>query len=982
MRHSVSRRRWSVLLVALLLGTASLGAQQKKPAAAQTPAPVQAKKAITHDVYDSWRSIQGTRLSRDGTWVVYALVAQDGDGELVVRNLKTGAEYRQPRGRDAVLTPDAAYVVFSIAPKKADTDKAKKDKKKPEEMPKSALGIMTLADGKVTTVERVKSFKAPEESSRFVAYLMEAPEKKPGAKPEAKPDAAKPEEKTDAPKKKEKKKDAGTELVVRELSTGNETKAAEVIEYAWNKDGSWLAYATASAATSKTPGDGVFARRVADGTVKNLLTGEGHYKGLAFDENGTQLAFLTDRDTYKNDAPAFRLYHWTNTADTAAEIFPATVPAPGMPAGWAVSENGALAFSKDGTKLFFGTAPAPKADPDDAPEPAKVDIWHYKDPELQPMQKVRAEEEKKRNYRAVVSVKDRKFVQLATVDMPDIRLSDDGNTAIGVSDVPYKMLVSWDSSYSDYYAVSLADGSRRKLVEKSRNGAALSPKATYLLTFDAGDYSWYSIRVADGKKTNLTAKLGVHFEDESGDTPEPQRAHGSAGWTEGDKSVLLYDEFDIWEVNPDGTGGRMITRGLGRKTHVVFRHVRLDAAAGPTAAGRRAAGGGADEAISPTKPLLLSAVNDVTKASGFYRLASLSASTDPSKLVMMDKSLGGVLKAKNAEVYVHTEQRFEEFPNLWLSDATFANAKKISDANPQQANYLWGRSELIDFNDTDGQPLRAILTKPENFDPSKTYPMMVYIYEKLTDGVHRYVAPAPGSSSINVARFVSNGYIVLQPDITYRTGYPGQAALRCVIPAVQKVLAMGFVDPKRVGIQGHSWGGYQITYLVTQTNMFRAVEAGASVTDMISAYGGIRWGTGMSRAFQYEHTQSRIGAPPWERPLQFIENSPIFWVEKVQTPYLTMHNDDDDAVPWYQGIEFFSAMRRLGKEAYMFVYNGEKHGLRDRENMKHWTVHMDEYFDYFLLNAPKPDWMEHGVPYLEKGKRDLRGVFGTKTTDR
>jgi dipeptidyl aminopeptidase/acylaminoacyl peptidase len=146
---------------------------------------------------------------------------------------------------------------------------------------------------------------------------------------------------------------------------------------------------------------------------------------------------------------------------------------------------------------------------------------------------------------------------------------------------------------------------------------------------------------------------------------------------------------------------------------------------------------------------------------------------------------------------------------------------------------------------------------------------------------------------------------------------------------------------------------------------------------MTSAYGGIRWGTGMSRAFQYEKTQSRIGAPLWGRALQFIENSPLFWVERVQTPYLTIHNDEDDAVPWYQGIEFFSALRRLGKEAYMFNFNGEKHGLRERENQKYWTVYLDEFFDHFLLGKPEPEWMTKGVPYLERGKRDVDALFKT-----
>jgi dipeptidyl aminopeptidase/acylaminoacyl peptidase len=304
--------------------------------------------------------------------------------------------------------------------------------------------------------------------------------------------------------------------------------------------------------------------------------------------------------------------------------------------------------------------------------------------------------------------------------------------------------------------------------------------------------------------------------------------------------------------------------------------------------------------------------------------------------------------------------------------------KKVSDANPQAASYLMGTSEIIEYVNADGRKLRALLTKPENFDPAKKYPLMVYIYEELTAGLHAYNAPNVGTS-INIPRYVSNGYVVLRPDIVYETGYPGQSAEKCVIPAVNTVLAMGFIDPKRIGIQGHSWGGYQITYLVTRTNMFAAVEAGAAVSNMVSAYGGIRWGTGMSRAFQYEKTQSRIGAPPWDAPLQFIENSPIFWVKKVQTPYLTIHNDEDDAVPWYQGIEWFSAMRRLGKESYMFTFNGEKHGLRNRDNMKYWTVHMDEFFDHYLLGKPRPEWMDKGVSYTDRGKRDVAPLFKKKT---
>jgi dipeptidyl aminopeptidase/acylaminoacyl peptidase len=417
-------------------------------------------------------------------------------------------------------------------------------------------------------------------------------------------------------------------------------------------------------------------------------------------------------------------------------------------------------------------------------------------------------------------------------------------------------------------------------------------------------------------------------------------------------------------VKPDGTSARNVTGGEGRKQEVTFRYRSFDPE---------------EQHVPSNKPVFLSAVNDRTRATGFYRMPSLTSTAAPEKVVMLEKAFGAVTKAKNADAVVFTLSRTEEFPDLWTSDTSFKDMTKVSNANPQQANYVMGRSELIEYVNADGKKLRAMLTKPENFDPSKKYPLMVYIYEELTQGLHSYAAPNV-ATSINIPRYVSHGYVVLRPDIVYETGYPGQSAEKCVIPAVNTVLAMGFIDPKRIGIQGHSWGGYQITYLVTKTNLFAAVEAGASVSNMVSAYGGIRWGTGMSRAFQYEKTQSRIGAPPWDAPLQFIENSPIFWVKKVQTPYLTIHNDEDDAVPWEQGIEWISAMRRLGKEAYMFTFNGERHGLRDRNNMKYWTVHMDEFFDHYLLGKPRPEWMDKGVSYQERGKRDVLSLFKKKGT--
>ncbi len=913
------------------------------------------KKPLSYDAYDGWRSIQGTQISRDGTWLVYALVLEDGDGELVALNLKTNKEFRSARGKQPVITSDGKFVAFTIAPLKAEVDKAKKDKKKPEEQPKPGLGIMNLSTGEVSTVERVKSFKIPEESGASIAYLLEPPLKSAEEKKaDEKKEEAKKEEGKDQ-KKEEKKKEPGTDLIVRELGTGKETKVAEVVEYAWPKSGVWLAYGV----SSKTPeNDGAFARETASGKTVTLLKGFGNYKGFAFDEKGGQLAFTSDRDDYKPDKSVSKLYYWALPSAAAVELVSAQ--ANNFPAGMAVSENGKLTFSKDGSRLFFGIATAPKQEPKDAPEPVKVDIWSWKDPYLQTMQKVQADDEKKRSLMCVIHFgpKGKRFVQLATEEVPEITLSEDAKLAVGSSNLPYRQLSSWDQNYEDIYLVSLADGSRKKIVEKSRYGATISPGGNYLLYFNDGDRNYYAYRVSDGKTFNLTGKLGVGIVDETWDMPSEPPPCGTGGWTDGDKSVLIFDRYDIWEIFPDGGGARMITNGVGRRDRLVFRYEGLDP----------------DQKTVPTKEaIVLTATNDVTKASGAYRV-TLANPAEPGQVIMIDKLFDGLLKAKNADVYAFTWQRFDEFPNLWVSDADFAGAHKVTDANPQQAEYNWGKAELIDYVNGDGIVLPAVLIKPDDFDGSKKYPLMVYIYETMADGLHRHYSPAPGTN-INFTRYVSNGYVILLPDIIYKVGYPGPSALKCVIPAVEKVLGMGFIDPKRVGIQGHSWGGYEISYMITQTDMFAAVEAGASVVNMTSAYGGIRWGSGMSRAWQYEKSQSRIGAPLWSRVAQFIENSPLFWVERVNTPYLTIHNDEDDAVPWYQGIEFFSALRHLGKEAYMFNFNGEKHGLRERENQKYWTVFLDEFFDHYLLGRPRPEWMEKGVRYLERGKRDVNALF-------
>jgi dipeptidyl aminopeptidase/acylaminoacyl peptidase len=447
----------------------------------------------------------------------------------------------------------------------------------------------------------------------------------------------------------------------------------------------------------------------------------------------------------------------------------------------------------------------------------------------------------------------------------------------------------------------------------------------------------------------------VRFDDEEHDAPSTAPPIGLGGWTRDDRSLLVYSRYDVWEVDPAGARPpRILTDSLGVRTNTVLRVVDLD----PD-----------DRFLDPAAPLVLRAFDTKTKASGFYRDRLDAAASAPLRIVMADAAFGNPQKARKADQILLTRSTVSDFPNLWTG-ASFDQLSKISDANPQQSEYTWPSVELVAWNSDDGIPLQGLLYKPEGFDASRKYPMVVYYYERLSDGLHQYHAPT-GRNVVNPSVYTSLGYLVFFPDIVYKPGWPGPSAVKAIVPGVQSLVARGFVNPKAVGIAGQSWGGYQSAYVITQTNMFAAAVPNAPVANMTSAYGGIRWESGLARPFQYEKTQSRIGGSIWEYPVRFIENSPLFHLDRVTTPVLFMHNDADGAVPWYQGIELFVGLRRLGKEVYMINYNGDGHNPRKRANQKDIDMRMQQFFATKLKGEPAPDWMVRGIPALEKGRGQI-----------
>lgn len=926
------------------------------------------KRSLTHDDYDAWKSISNPQISVDGKWIVYLETPQKGDAELVVLNPDQNIEYRHVIGysgegtnaenaADPQITYNSSHVIFLISQTKVEVDSVKKAKKATKKNDKSKptkiLAIMNLTGGKVTLIDSVKSFKLPEEASGWIAYLKEEPkkkEKKEDKNEEVKSEEGKvksEEEEDEKEKKDEKKKDYGTQLMLQSLSDTTRTVFESVLDYRFTKNGKYLLSIVSCKEKPET--DGIYSHAPGDTASAPLLTGKGNYNGWEFDKKETRMAFVTDRNDYESKKPIFNLYGW-KVGEKEAKLWVSHTSTKEIPAGMAVSEKSNLSFSEDGKVLMLGIKEIPDTTKkeDDEEEKAKFDLWHWNDPYPQPQQKKMEKRVRDNTWECVYFVDSKKLIKLANESLPDLMLSRNGKIGFAENVWPYTKKVSYDGSYQDIYVIDPKTGDRTLVKKELYAGASLSPNGKYVYWF--ADNDWHVYDITNKTTKNITGSLATKFEMEDWDTPNPPRPYGIAGWTDDDKTILVYDQYDIWQINPDGSNAHTITENFGRKNNLSFRNVRLDPE---------------ERTINPNKPMLLQTRNEETMASGFYR-DQVNGKNLPQKLILMDKSFGrGIHKAKKANRLIFTRSSFDEFPDLWVSDLDFENMKKITDLGKQMAPFIWGKAELRDFFSADGKPLKGILIKPDNFDPNQKYPLMVNIYETLHYRLHNYWNPSPGTS-VNPSYYVSNGYVMWLPDIEYDTGYPGRDALKCVLPGIQMLIREGFIDPQRIGIQGHSWGGYQIAYMVTQTNIFAAAEAGAPVSNMVSAYDGIRWGSGMVRQFQYERTQSRLGASLWEVPMRYLENSPIFWADKVQTPLLMIHNDEDGAVPWYQGIEYMMALRRLGKEAYMFNYNGEEHGLRKRVNQEDWTIRMQQFFDHHLKGATAPDWMKNGIKAWEK----------------
>lgn len=910
----------------------------------------QQKRPLNHGDYDGWESTSAEKMANNGEWVGFQINPQDGDGRLEL------VAYQQPNQRHVIsrahqwrFSNDGQYAVGKILAEKDSVRALKLKKIKSEDLPKDSLFILNLKTGEVEKLASVKSYAVPEKQGNWLAVYFE----KASGNNNQKPDSTKVDK-----EQKNKKKAEGAQLVVRSMDGDTTWDFEGVKTYGFSEKGDFLYYTRESDDSLKHVE--LHLLELKTGNTKLVQGAKADFAHPTFSKENKFLAYLATEDSLKAKRPYYDLFLYQIAKAENEKV--GHKDSQGILEGGMVSKHGKLFFSNDENRLYFGTAPdyTVYAYEEDSTildeERVKLDIWGWQDDDIQPMQLVNRSNDEKTIFLAVYQIKERKINQLGNKDLREFRFDKDyeHDYALAYDASPYRRNYSWDIQIGkDVYLINLKTGSKELIYKNLVGNPVLSPAGKYAYWYDSRDSSWMAYDIKARQTTNLTSSLDTKFYNELHDSPSFPGSYGAAGWLKDDQAFLVYDRFDIWKIDPTGKNQALnLTAGVGRENQIQFRRVKLD---------------DDEKAIDPKGTLLLRAFHEWEKKSGYFS-SDYEGKKQPVKLFFTDHHYFDLMKAKEADRLIVKRSTYLESPDIYAVDLMANDFKQLSYLNPQQKEVNWGTVELVEYMANDGTPLQGLLFKPEGFDAGKKYPMMVYFYERNSDGLHTYRAPVPSASIINIPFFVSNDYLVFVPDIKYDLGLPGPSAFNSIIPGVQAVVAKGFVDKDNMAIQGQSWGGYQVAYLITQTNMFKAAGAGAPVVNMTSAYGGIRWGTGMSRMFQYEQTQSRIGGTLWDKPIYYIENSPLFFMDRVNTPVLIMHNDEDGAVPWYQGIEMFMALKRLNKPAWLLQYNGEDHNLKERKNRKDLSIRLSQFFDHYLKGAPAPLWMTEGLPAVEKGR--------------
>lgn len=893
--------------------------------------------------FGQWERLTGAGerggLSPDGRWLAYGVARTNGENDLRVASVADGSSKTIAFGAQPAFSADSRWVAVSVGYSEAQQDKMRKDKKPI----RRKLALVNLASGDMTTLDGVESF-AFSADGRQLLMRHYAPERAP-ARGEPDPAAALDPDET-----------PGVTAIVRDLASGRDTTFGNVADAAWQTKGRLLAIAIAA---DDRAGNGVQVFDPSAGTLRVLDSASARYLGLTWRKDADDLVVLRSKTDDKRDGATYAVLAWTGVATPAErkrEYDPGSDGAMGTARRLVAFRR--PSWSEDGATIFVGVAPwSEKAAPakkdkepgDASGDPPTVDVWHPRDVDVMPKQKVGATRDRQRSLLAAWPL-----------DKPGVTVlgHDFYEQVVPLKQRNLAYVVSWtasalDRSWGRFGAstISLVDvstGVRTKVVDRADDRFVRpSPEGKYILYYVDGQY--WTVDTARRTVTNITRSIATSFADKESDSTDVQRPwFGVAGWTKGDAEVLLYDKFDVWQVAANGGKSTRITDGSAEQ--VEYRYSRID----PDA-----------DAIDRTKPIYFEMSGAWTKKSGYARLPPGAGA--PEQLVWLDKSVTRLAKAKDADVYEYVVQSAEDSPDAFVGGADLKGAKQVTATNAFQSRYAWSRAELVEFKSEKGQRLQGVLRYPNGYERGKQYPMIVYVYEKRSDSLHNYIAPSE-REYYNGSSFTSAGYFFFEPDIVFRPREPGLSVVECVRPAVAAVAQMGVIDPKRVGMIGHSWGGFDTAFMATHTDTFAAAVAGAPITDLVSNYGSHHFSSGIAETDHIETGQQRMVVPVYEDLAAYTRNSAVFGVNTMTTPLLIEVGDADGTVFWHQGVELYNAARRAKKDVVLLVYGGEDHGLRQKANQIDYHHRILDWFGHYLKGDPAPPWIASGVSFLDKEK--------------
>lgn len=942
-----------VIAVAILITGAAVATPQDKPvdkpvtpSAPPVPAAPTGLRPIGLQDILAWKAIGSAELSPDGSWFMYKLSPLEGESEVIIRAVAGSKEYRFPigeaprygSGTRTGFSADSKWAAFLSYPGSKEMKALRKDKKKVT----TTAVLVNLATGDKTEFEKVRGLAFSGDNPGFVALHRYAPESQ----------------------EKEKDKWTGSDLLLRELTTGQEVNIGNVAEYAFDKAGARLALVIDAQGQS---GNGLQLRDMASGAVSSLDNDKASYKSLAWTEKGEALAVLKGKEDKAYEDKLWSVLGFSGFREAKGPRKVVYDPAvdKSFPAGMTVSPDRAPEWTESFDAILFGIheakkkkdADEAKAGPDAAAgAPTKAEdiadedipdlvIWHGQDKRLQSQQQVEEQEDKSFSYLADYRVNDKRFIRLADDDLRSIEPAPKQRFAVGQDNRAYELDTNLDGrGFQDIAVLDMATGRRTRALEKNRYYFGTLYDGAHFLYYVDGHFFTYDM--ATGRSVNVTKDVPASFFNEDNDQNVVKPPDYPVGSTKDGLSVLLSDGWDVWSVPVSGMGKAVNLTVNGAKDKLRYRRLRLDPE---------------EKAIDLDKPQYFSVYGEWTKKAGIARVEK--GRPAPTMLVWDDAGFGNLSKAKRADVYVYTRDTFKDYPDYYATDALLRNGKRLTEANPQQKDFLWSSgSILLDYVSAKGVKLQGALFLPANYEKGKSYPTIVYYYEKMSQQLNRYGQPY--ANGFNKSVYTSNGYAVLFPDITYEINDPGMSAVWCVLPAIDAGVTAGVIDRSKVGLQGHSWGGYETAFLITQAD-FAAAVAGAPLTNMISMYSSIYFNSGSANQPIFESSQGRFKGGYWDNLEAYQRNSPVYYAERVKTPLIILHNDKDGAVNWNQGIEYYNTLRRLKKPVILLQYVGENHGLQKAANQKDYTVRMKEFFDHYLMGKPAPAWYTDGVSYLK-----------------